>query len=55
MAHIFGSLIACFGAALVPGLAAAIAFADLLTGVQIGGVSASIMFLAARPRRWRLP
>lgn len=55
MAHIYGSLIACFGAALVPGLAVTIALADPSTGLQIGGVSAIIMFFAARPRHWRLP
>lgn len=54
MAHIYGSLIACLAAALLPGLAGAIAFADVATGLQIGGVSALIMFLAARPKSWRL-
>ncbi|GJL93098.1 hypothetical protein [Hyphococcus sp.] len=52
MAHFKGTLLACFGAALIPGAAVGVALGDVALGLSTGAVAAAIMFLAARPKQF---
>lgn len=54
MAHLKGTLLACLGAALVPGAAVGLALGDGALGLSTGIVAALIMFIAARPKQFPL-